>query len=166
MARALLDARARIERRAEMSVKGIQMLESVKAQGNADSQAAAQKDVERKIKEHETYVDKSFNDSMKEIADDKSGRDKQSGWTCMFAIFLGPLIGTAIGNAIGGAAAEGDKKSSDEAHKQAGLADLQEQHAMDEFQKSTSKLQDTKQDADDIAKFRRELNDQGWTGIT
>jgi hypothetical protein len=148
-----------------MSLNGIRRLETTEAQSTADNQQAARKNVQDQITTHEGTVKDQYDHSMKELQHDQDARSTQSGLTCFFAILLGPLIGTAIGSAIGGAAAKGDKDAAGEEKKLSGLSDQVEAKSMDDFDKSRSRLDDSNKEADDVAKFQRELNDDRFTGL-
>lgn len=147
-------------------IKGIQTLETTRAEGFADKEKNARSSVEAQLAEHSELNQAEYEHGLKEIDADKDAQGTQKGWTCFFAIILGPLIGTAIGSAIGGAAADGAKDKSQEEKKLGGLTDLAEQKKMDDVSKATKGLEDVHADQQDAEKFRRELNESGFIGTT
>jgi hypothetical protein len=148
-----------------MTLRGIIQLQTIEQQGNVESQKDARSDLQSAIELQRHYAEESYKHTMEQIAHERAAREKKSGLTCMFAIILGPLIGTAIGNAVGGWAGSKDAAAGREKKRQAGIDDLLMQHADDAFDRAKTNFEDRQKDAKDVDKFKRELSDDRWASI-
>lgn len=149
-----------------MTIKGVHRLVATEQESNVGNEKYAREKQSQAIDKQKELVDRDYLKAMEQAKHDQDARETKSDWTCGFAIFLGPLIGTAIGNAIGDGAADDDVKASHAAKKEVGELDLKTSRADDAMDDAKKALDETRDSGKQLGKIRREISDNDWTGIS
>ncbi len=138
------------------SSNSMQLLQAVRFRGALEDKAGAGEAKDRAIAEQREGIDKTYQNRLKEVEENRQAREDASLGTLIGSIIC-PVVGTFIGSAIGGACGNDNKDAAAAAKTAAGVANIDREKASDVYQNAVDQSETAASDIQALEKFSREL---------